>query len=171
MTPKWYVLQVKTGTEIDISAELQRRGYWAVVPIEERQIRRGGVWIQQPYVVFTGYVFIYIDYSWAKYYAITGIKGIIKILGGGKEPLSLTTEESEFILNLTELLMVPSEVAINEDGSYSVVSGFLCEVEDSITKIDKHARRAVVKVTIGGTEKTIKVSIAIRKQTPEQTEG
>ena len=171
MTPKWYVLQVNTSSEITVAEELQRRGYWAVVPIEERMIRRGGSWIQEPYVVFTGYVFIFVDYSWAKYYAMTGIKGVMKILGGGKEPLSLTDDESEFMLKLTELLMSPSEVRLNDDGSYTVISGFLKEVSDSIVKIDNHAKRAIVKVTIGGADKTIKVSIKTIKQIPERTEG
>ena len=170
MTPKWYVLQVNTGTEIDVAAELQRRGYWAVVPIEGRMIRRGGTWIQKPYVVFSGYVFIFIDYSWAKYYALTGIKGVIKILGGGKEPTPLFDDESEIILKLTELLISPSEVAFNEDGSYTVVSGFLKDVTDNIVKIDKHAKRAIVKVTLGGNERTIKVSIKTYSKIPERTE-
>ena len=171
MTPKWYVLQVNTGTEVEVAAELQRRGYWAVVPIEERMIRRGGTWMQQPYVVFSGYVFIFVDYSWAKYYIMTGIKGVIKILGGGKEPVSLSDSESEFILKLTELLMSPSEIVFNDDGTYTVISGFLKEVPDSIVKIDKHAKRATVKVTIGGEEKEFKVSIKIVDQIPERTEG
>lgn len=167
---KWYVLQVKTGTEIDIAAELQKRGYWAVVPVENRLIRRGGAWIQQPYVVFTGYVFIYVDYNWAKYYAMSGIKGVIKILGGGKEPVCLSDDESDFILKLTDLLITPSVIKINEDGSFDVISGFLSEISDRIAKIDKHAKRATVKVTIGGTVRSIRVSINIEKQMPEQTE-
>ena len=171
MTPKWYVLQVNTGTETAVAAELQRRGYWAVVPIEERMIRRGGSWIQEPYVVFTGYVFIFVDYSWAKYYAMTGIKGVIKILGGGKEPISLSDTESEFILKLTELLMSPSEIAFDDDGTYTVISGFLKDMTESIVKIDKHAKRATVTVTIGGEEKVIKVSIKTIDQIPERTEG
>lgn len=168
---KWYVLQVKTGTEIDVAAELQKRGYWAVVPVENRLIRRGGTWIQQPYVVFTGYVFIYVDYNWAKYYAMSGIRGVIKILGGGKEPVCLSYDESKFILKLTDLLIAPSVIRISEDGSFEVISGFLSEISDRIVKIDKHAKRATVKVTIGGATKNIRVSINTEEQTPEQTEG
>ena len=170
MTPKWYVLQVKAGTEIDVAAELQRRGYWAVVPVEQRLIRRRRKWEQKPYVVFVGYVFLYIDYSWAKYYAITGVKGVIKILGGGQNPVFLYDEESEFMLNLTELLMAPSIIQFNDDDTYTVINGFLLKVKDSIIQIDRHAKRATVKVMIGGVEKTIKVSINIQKQMPEQTE-
>ena len=45
---KWYMLQVKTGTETSVASELQKRGYWSVVPVENRMIRRDGRWIQEP---------------------------------------------------------------------------------------------------------------------------
>lgn len=37
---KWYVLQVQTGSELDVQKELLRRGVEAVVPLENRQIHR-----------------------------------------------------------------------------------------------------------------------------------
>ena len=166
---KWYVLQVKTGTETSVASELQKRGYWSVVPVENRMIRRDGKWIQEPYILFTGYVFVYLNYTWAKYYAMTGIKGVVRILGGGKEPSSLSAKESEFILHLTELLIAPSVLRFTESGNYEIVSGFLAEIPDQIIKIDKHAKRASVKITLAGSEKVIKVSFKT-EQIPERTE-
>ena len=164
----WYVLQVKTGAELAVAAELQKRGYWAVVPVENRMIRRGGKWNPEPYIVFTGYVFVYLNYTWAGYYAMTGIKSVVRILGGGKDPSPLSTEESKFILRLTELLISPSVIRFTDD-KYEIVSGFLSEIPDQIIKIDKHAKRASVKVTLAGTEKIIKVSFKT-EQIPERTE-
>jgi len=166
---KWYVLQVKTGTEIAVASELQKRGYWSVVPIENRMIRRGGKWSQEPYILFTGYVFVYLNYTWAGYYAMAGIKGVVRILGGGKEPSSLSIEESKLILHLTELLIAPSVLRFFDNEKYEIVSGFLAEIPDQIVKIDKHAKRASVKITLAGTEKVIKVSF--KEQIPERTEG
>ena len=165
---KWYVLQVKTGTETAVANELQKRGYWAVVPVENRMIRRSGKWITEPYIVFTGYVFVYLNYTWAGYYAMSGIKRFVRILGGGKEPSFLSNEESKFILELTELLIAPSVIRINDDGSYTVVSGFLLKNSDRIIKIDKHAKRASVKITLAGIDKVIKVSFK-SEQIPERT--
>ena len=169
MTPKWYVLQVKTGTETAVASELQRRGYWSVVPVENRMIRRSRKWIQEPYIVFTGYVFVYLDYTWAGYYAMSGIKGFVRILGGGQEPSPLSPGESKFILRLTELLVAPSVIRFDAEGQYEIVSGFLSEIRDRIVKIDKHAKRASVKITLAGTEKVIKVSFKT-EQIPERTE-
>lgn len=165
---QWYVLQVKTGTELIVAEALQKRGYWSVVPVEERMIRRNGKWIQEPYIVFTGYVFVYLNYTWAGYYAMSGIKGVIRILGGGKDPTPLSVEESKFILQLTELLIAPSVIRYTDSGKYEIVSGFLAEIPEQIIKIDKHAKRASVKITLAGTEKVIKVSFKT-EQIPERT--
>ena len=167
---QWYVLQVKTGSEVAVANELQKRGYWAVVPIENRMIRRSGKWVQTPYIVFTGYVFVYLNYTWAGYYAMSGIKGVVRILGGGKEPTALSADESKFILRLTELLIAPSVIRFDAEGQYQIVSGFLTEIRDHIIKIDKHAKRASVKITLAGSEKVIKVSFKT-EQIPERTEG
>ena len=37
---KWYILQVQTGSELDVQKELLRRGVEVVVPPENRQIHK-----------------------------------------------------------------------------------------------------------------------------------
>ena len=123
------------------------------------------------YIVFAGYVFIYMDYSWSKYYAMSGIYGIIKILGGGQNPTPLSKSETEFILKLSELLAEPSVLKFKDDNSYEVISGFLADYADNITKVERRYKKAMVKVTVAGEEKEIKVSfVEDTEQTPEQTE-
>ena len=168
---KWYVLHVRTGSELDIAEQLRKRGFSAVVPTENRVIRKGGKWTQKMYIVFAGYVFIYMDYSWSKYYAMSGIYGIIKILGGGQNPTPLSKSETEFILKLSELLAEPSVLKFKDDNSYEVISGFLADYTDNITKVERRYKKATVKVTVAGEEKEIKVSfVEDTEQTPEQTE-
>lgn len=168
---KWYVLHVRTGSEIDIAEQLRKRGFSAVTPTENRVIRKGGKWSQQIYVVFTGYVFVYMNYNWSKYYAMSGIKGIIKILGGGQNPTPLSKDETEFILRLSEMLADPSVLRFKDDNSYEVVSGFLADYADEIIKVERRYKKATVKVTVANEEKEIKVSfIEDTEQTLEQTE-
>lgn len=167
---RWYVLQVRTGEEARIAEELNRRGYTAAVPIENRVIRRGGKWTQQPYVVFSGYVFVYLDYSWAKYYAMSGIHGVLRLLGGGQSPTPLSRSEAVFIRRLSVWLSKPSVVTFSENGDWRCVSGFLAEHQDKIVKIEKRYKRAAVLVTVAGEEKQIKVSFTEAAQTPVQTE-
>lgn len=168
---KWYVIHVRTGSELDIAEQLRKRGFSAVVPTENRVIRKGGKWTQKIYIVFAGYVFVYMDYNWSKYYAMSGIYGIIKILGGGQNPTPLSKSETEFILKLSELLAEPSVLKFKDDNSYEVISGFLADYTDNITKVERRYKKATVKVTVAGEEKEIKVSfVEDTEQTPEQTE-
>lgn len=167
---KWYVLQVRTGYEEKIAAELNSRGYAAVVPLENRLIRRGGKWQPQPYIVFSGYVFVYLDYSWAQYYAMAGIHGVIKLLGGGQEPTPLSKIEAAFINQLSAMLKQPSVLEFSEDGSYQCVSGFLADNKDKITKVERRYKRATVLVAVAGEDKPIKVSFTEAEQMPVQTE-
>lgn len=168
---KWYVLHVRTGSEFEIAEQLRRRGFSAVVPTENRVIRKGGKWIQQIYIVFNGYVFVYMNYSWSKYYAMSGIYGIIKILGGGQNPTPLSKNEAEFILKLSKLLAEPSVLKFRDDNSYEVISGFLADYTEKIAKVERRYKKATVKITVAGEEKEIKVSfIEDTEQTPEQTE-
>lgn len=161
---KWYVLQVQTGSELDVQKELLRRGVEAVVPIENRQIHRAKQWISKQYIVFSGYVFIRMMYSWSQYYILSGINGVIRLLGGGHKPEPLSLTESEWILNLSDMLKEPSVLKLTEN-SYEVISGALLDLKDNIIKIEKHHRSAVVKLHIAGQEQIIKLSYVL--QTPD----
>ena len=58
-----------------------------------------------------------------------------------------------------------------DDNSYEVISGFLADYTNNITKVERRYKKATVKVTVVGEEKEIKVSfVEDTEQTPEQTE-
>lgn len=154
---KWYVLQVLTGSEIDVMAELQRRGVSAVVPIENRVIRSRGKWTEKEYIIFPGYVFINIRYSWSQYYIMSGIKSIVRILGGGGSPVPLTASESELLVKRTSLFRKPSVIRLTDDG-YEVISGVLLELKDKIIHIDRHRRKVKVGINIAGKYMTFTLS-------------
>lgn len=167
----WYVLHVRTGYENDIAKTLESRGFTTAVPVENRIIRRGGKWIEESYIVFTGYVFVRMNYSWNKYYAMSGIPGVIKLLGGGTAPTPISKNEVEFILQLTDLLREPSVIKFTDNDNYEIISGFLADYEDKIVKIQRRYKKAIVKITIAGEEKEFKVSfVEATEQIPVQTE-
>lgn len=158
---KWYILQVQTGLELDVQKELLRRGVEAVVPIENRQIHRAKQWISKQYIVFSGYVFIRMMYSWSQYYILTGINGVIRLLGGGHKPEPLSQAEAEWILSLSDMLKEPSVLKLTENG-FEVISGALLGLKDNIIKLERHYRRAVVKLHIAGQEQIIKLSYVLQ---------
>lgn len=155
---KWYVLQVTTGEELSVMKELHRRGVSAAVPQENRAIRSKGKWITKKYVVFPGYVFINVKYSWSQYYIMSGIRSVIRLLGGGNSPEPLSDNDVNLLIRNTELFAEPSVLRFNDDGSYEVVSGVLLNFKDNIKKIDRHAHRAIVEMTLAGKSTEFKLS-------------
>lgn len=158
---KWYVMQVTTGKELSVMNELQRRGVSTAVPIENRMIRSRGKWTEKKYIIFPGYVFINIKYSWSQYYIMSGINGVIRILGGGNSPEPLTDNEVELLIKNAELFAEPSTVKLNKDGSYEIISGVLKELKKHIKKIDRHAHRAIIEMPIVNKKTVFKLSFKV----------
>ena len=131
------------------------------MPLENRQIHRAGHWISKQYIVFAGYVFIRMMYSWSQYYILSNINGVIRLLGGGHQPEPLTQSETEWILSLNDLLKEPSVIKLT-DNNYEVISGVLLDLKDNIIKLERHYRRACVKLHIAGQEQIIKLSYMLQ---------
>lgn len=155
---KYYVLQVSTGDELSVMNELQRRGITAVVPLENRAIRSKGKWTTKKYTIFPGYVFINIRYTWSKYYMMSNIKGVIRLLGGGTSPEPLSDDEVELLIRNSELFAEPSVLKFGDSGEYEIVSGVLLKLKDNIRRLDRHAHRAMVEMTMAG--KKVKINLS-----------
>lgn len=154
---KYYVLQVITGCELDVAKELNRRGVSAIIPLENRAIRTKGKWTTKPYVIFPGYVFINIKYSWSQYYIMSGIKGVVRLLGGGHSPEPLSKQETDLLIRQADMFREPSTVSLF-DGGYKIVSGVLLMLKDNIKKIDRHAHRAIIEMSIAGKKTEFRLS-------------
>ena len=154
---RYYVLQVITGCELDVAKKLNRRGVPAIVPLENRVIRTKGKWITKPYIIFPGYVFINIKYSWSQYYIMSGVKGVVRLLGGGHSPEPLSKQETDLLIKQTDIFREPSIVRLLDSG-YEIVSGALMMLKDNIKKIDRHAHRAIIEMSIAGKKTEFRLS-------------
>ncbi len=163
MEKKWYVLYVESGKEDEIRKRLLSQGFEAVVPIENRMIRSGGKWIRKPYVVFPGYVFVHVTYNWATYYIMSKISGVIRLLGGGKEPEPLTEEEARLIVFDAELFREPPIIRFTDDGFEILPERFR---KLKVKKIDRHARRITFCIKIAGRVTEFKLSFSVEETPP-----
>ncbi len=160
----WYVIQVMTGKENDIAGKLKEQGIRALVPKENRLIRTGGSWTQREYTLFTGYVFLSMNYNADNYYRVRGIPGVIKFLGDSRNPSKLSYLEAEWINLLTGVDNAPIEpttVKALEDGSLKVVKGVLEKFENRIVRYDKRSRKATFEITICNEKKEVQLSIVL----------
>lgn len=160
----WYVIQVMTGKEDDIAGKLKEQGIRALVPKENRLIRTGGSWTQREYILFTGYVFLNMNYNADNYYKVKGIPGVIKFLGDSRNPSRLSHLEAEWIALLTgadNAPIKPTMVKVQEDGTFKVVKGVLEKFENRIVKYDKRSRKATFEITICNEKKEVQLSIVL----------
>ena len=156
MSKKWYVLQVSTGKETEVRNLLERQGYKVLVPLTQKLIRRKGSWHKSLDIVFTGYVFIKLNYSWIDYYNICKCRSVIKILGGGYSPVPLSDNE---IMNVRRLDMLRfiSNVKFDSNGNMIPLSGILSEFKDCLISIKRRQKRAVIELEIAGEKARITV--------------
>ena len=155
-----YALQVMGGQEVEIVQKLRRKGVDARCPQERRMIRRGGSWQEQLYTLFPSYLFVSTPDVYRVYYAVRNEEGVLHWLGASKgtpEPLS-EREEANILWLAGDGPMPPSEAELQEDGTLDLTSGPLAHLKELLEKVNRHDRRATVKVPIGGEDKTITLS-------------
>ena len=95
---RWYVLQVSSGQEKAVRDALHEKRIPALVPSENRLVRKGGEWTQKEYILFPGYVFLRLDYTSETYYRVRSIPHTGRLLGPpGDPPVPLSYLEAEWI--------------------------------------------------------------------------
>ena len=166
---KWYVLQVTTDREIEIKNRIEKQGYKVLVPLVEKIIRQKGKWKRQINVIFRGYIFVKLDYKWSDYYNLCKCPGVIRLLGGGKNPIPLTDEEIMTVRRI-DMLRSASLVEFDDDGSLVALNGILKEFKDSLISCNRRQRRAVIELTIAKKKTQVTVSFT-EKQKQLYAEG
>lgn len=166
---KWYVLQVTTDKGIEIKNRLEKQGYKVLVPLVEKIIRQKGKWKRQINVIFRGYIFVKLDYKWSDYYNLCKCPGVIRLLGGGKNPIPLTDEEIMTVRRI-DMLRSASLVEFDDDGSLVALNGILKEFKDSLISCNRRQRRAVIELTIAKKKTQVTVSFT-EKQKQLYAEG
>lgn len=170
----WYVVQVITGKENDIAGSLIEQGIKALVPKENRLLRSGGSWIQKEYILFTGYVFLEMQYNAENYYRVKNLQGVIRFLGDSRNPSTLSYLEAEWIMLLTgkdNTPIEPTVIKVNEDGGVKAIKGVLERFESRVVKIDKRNRKAIFEITVCGERKEVQLSIQLEDDREKMKEA
>lgn len=162
-----YVLQIKPGYDEYAVRDLERIGYKAYAPRRIALNRRGGIWIETEYPVFSGYVFLDdLDLTDTDYHRIMPCAGIIRFLGYGA-PEALPEHESEYIrwLHNGGEPVPPSKVQIRPDGSMLYVAGLICSFAGLDVEHHPRQHRATIPISIAGKLHRITLSVRYTKQT------
>ena len=159
-----YVIQTKTGCELSVSKALKRLGFDIKAPEKIMNIRHGGVWRNQKYLIFTGYIFLDMnkEITPEDYYSIKNTDGVINFLGKGK-PSIMTEDERQYINWLWNGgdPIKPSKVYKTVTGAIMVMSGMLKKYPGEYIDFDIRRRRAKVKISFCGVQKKVTLPIEI----------
>lgn len=139
-----------------------------IIPLKEREKKFHGSWHLVTERVYPGYLFLKTEEAEQLFFQLKQIPKLTKLLGDAELTFdSLTDEEAAFVENLggAEHVVQLSPVAVDKDGNVTVLGGELKKYEDRIKKIDLHKRIAVVRTTIGETEKEIYLGIVLEGET------
>ena len=159
-----YVIHTKTGSELSSSNALKRLGYNIKTPEKIMNIRCGGVWRQQRYLVFTGYIFLETDSELKPpdYYKIKNTDGVINFIGGGN-PQTVSETEEKYINWLWNggKPIEPSKVYVTSEGMKLLMSGPLKRYGGELASIDIRQKRAKVFVPICGRQYKVTLPIEV----------
>lgn len=156
-----YVLQVQTGKELTVRAQLEQRGISASVPRERIEIRKGGLWSKMIKLLFTGYVFVDIDFTAEMFHQINPVSGVIRFLGN---PTPLPEHEADMIRWLSNggEVIEPSPVITDSGGKVIGYEGFLADNADRIKYLNMRQKKAAVEVRFGSKVHRANIGIEIK---------
>ena len=162
----WYVIQVRSGSEIKIMnfcrEFLKYEGEECFIPTVVRRKRIRGEWQNVETKLFPGYLFFDTQDCEDLYFRLKKITELTKILKSADRFAPLPAHEDRIldrmlgknhVLEMSEGIIVGDEVRIS--------TGPLSQLSGSIKKIDRHKRTAYVEIEFMGEKKTIKAGLEI----------
>ena len=151
----WYVVHTYSGYENKVKANLEKKVtsqglddviFDVVVPMHtETEVKEGKKKSVQR-KIFPGYVLVNMivnNYSW---YVVRNTQGVTGFVGSEKEPIPLTPEEADRILNVSQKELDELSIKIKVNDKVRIVSGWLENYTATVKEIDTNRRRVIVIV-------------------------
>lgn len=154
----WYVLQVISGREKEITEKLRAKGIRSCVPEREVNIRRHGKWHRETRLFFDGYVFICCQYSADIYHTVKRIGGVIKILPDAIHPVALHSDEADFIKICSRGVIGLHDV-IRNGNQYEIADGELAGFRGRLVMVRERQRKAILQMNVCGKMRLVAIGI------------
>ena len=151
----WYVVRTYSGYENKVKANLEKKVasqglgdviFEVVVPMHTETEVKDGKKKNVQRKVFPGYVLVNMivnNYSW---YVVRNTQGVTGFVGSEKEPIPLTPEEADRILNVSQKELDELSIKIKVNDKVRIVSGWLENYTATVKEIDTNKRRVIVIV-------------------------
>lgn len=163
----WYAVQVRTGKEQE-TVDLCRKIVEATIltesfiPRYERMKRYQGEWHKEQLSMFPGYIFLVTERVEELFYRLKEVPELTKILGDGREFISIKDEEKALLQQMgNEEHVTEMSVGYIVGERVVILSGPMKGMEGKIKKIDRHKRMAVLAVGMFGRWVDVRVGVEI----------
>ena len=162
----WYVMQVYTGTEMEICercrARIMEEGEDIFVPLAERMTKVRGQRTMVTTRLFPGYVFVETDRSEDFYARLRQMDVMAKVLKVGERMVSVYPEEEAWLRQLCGGAHVAeySEGYIEGD-TLIITSGALKAVEGKVKKLLRHKRLVVMEIQLMGQNMEVTLGLGV----------
>ena len=158
----WYVIHTYSGYENKVKVNLEKKVasqglsdviFDVVVPMHtETEIKDGKKKVVQR-KIFPGYVLVNMivnNYSW---YVVRNTQGVTGFVGSEKEPIPLTIDEADRILNVSKKELAELSLKFRLNDKVRIVSGYFKSYTATVKEISIERRR--LKVLVEGTLSSI----------------
>jgi transcription antitermination factor NusG len=144
----WYALHVESGKELAVGGALHRIGVDAMVPMELRMERCGGIARKRMHVYVPGYVFVRLEATLEAYYKIRSAPWIFRFLGGGA-PEAIPEEQMRMMIALAEHGETMRPAPARMIGGRTVITGGpLQALNPEILHVNARNQRATIEVKL-----------------------
>ena len=151
----WYVIHTYSGYENKVKVNLEKKVasqnlgdviFEVVVPMHtETEVKEGKKKSVQR-KVFPGYVLVNMIVNNHSWYVVRNTQGVTGFVGSEKEPIPLTEEETERILNVSKKELDELSMKIKVNDKVRIISGWLENYTATVKEIDSDKRRVIVVV-------------------------
>ncbi|MCR5293694.1 MAG: antiterminator LoaP [Lachnospiraceae bacterium] len=174
MEKKSYVIQVYTGREDIVTIQMRERvvfqeGEELYIPQAVRKKNRGGGnWDTTKEILFPGYLFLDVYDIISILKQLRRIPEFTRLLKTGDEITPLTEEERDVLCRLQGSSHVTEcSLGLKDGDGILIVDGPLKGFAGSIRRIDRHKRKAILKVPMFGRDTEIEVGLEVIDRKPE----
>ncbi|MBR2836329.1 MAG: transcription termination/antitermination factor NusG [Coriobacteriales bacterium] len=170
MAKKWYVVHTYSGYEKKVHDDLLHRietfgASDSIVDIQipkemVTEVKEGGKRSEKEQKIFPGYVLVRMemnDHTWSIVRDTPGVTGFVGVNG---EPIPLSREEFNKIMNRTEPGQAPKHTAVDIEVGQTVriVSGSLTDFDGTVTEVNPESGKVRVNVTLFGRETAVELT-------------
>ena len=163
----WYVMQVRTGTEESVRRQCEKMIdsntlTKCLIPYQERLKRYRGQWHKELMPLFPGYVFADSQDADSLFFELKRIVGLTRLLGTGSRIVALAPEETDFLKKVgkeSQIMTISKGIIVND--RVTILEGPLKNLEGFICRIDRHRRKAWLKLSMFGREQLVEVGLEI----------